>query len=76
MLDVLLNYVTTVAGELFGADVRELAGSLATMTNWLSSFVVTLVFAPLQVGTNISLLPPNNFLWLMSVSINTIDVVL
>jgi hypothetical protein len=39
-----------VAGELFSAEVRELASTLATLTNWLLSFIVTLVFQPLIVS--------------------------
>lgn len=35
-------------GELLNADVRELASSIAVITNWGLSFVVTLIFAPLQ----------------------------
>ncbi|CAL4066056.1 unnamed protein product, partial [Meganyctiphanes norvegica] len=35
-------------GELFSTDVKELAGSIATTVNWSSSFIVTLIFIPLQ----------------------------
>ncbi|XP_042873724.1 facilitated trehalose transporter Tret1-like [Penaeus japonicus] len=35
-------------GELFSANVREAAGSLSTMANWSISFIVTLLFEPLQ----------------------------
>ncbi|XP_018012769.1 facilitated trehalose transporter Tret1 isoform X2 [Hyalella azteca] len=39
-------------GELFSAEVRELASTLATLTNWLLSFIVTLVFQPLIDAIN------------------------
>lgn len=35
-------------GELFSADVKELAGSIATAFNWTLSFVVTSIFTSLQ----------------------------
>uniref|UniRef100_A0A6A7G433 Facilitated trehalose transporter Tret1-like isoform X1 n=1 Tax=Hirondellea gigas TaxID=1518452 RepID=A0A6A7G433_9CRUS len=38
--------------ELFSPDVRELASTLATLTNWSMSFVVTLIFKPLQSAIN------------------------
>jgi len=34
-------------GEIFSADVKELASTVAAMSNWLLSFVVTLVYKPL-----------------------------
>ncbi|XP_042206691.1 facilitated trehalose transporter Tret1-like isoform X4 [Homarus americanus] len=37
-------------GELFSLNVRESASGLATMVNWSTSFLVTLVFQPLQVA--------------------------
>ncbi|KAK7069721.1 hypothetical protein SK128_004718 [Halocaridina rubra] len=35
-------------GELFPRDAREIAGSIASSTNWGLSFIVTLGFGPLQ----------------------------
>ncbi|XP_047740713.1 uncharacterized protein LOC108674318 [Hyalella azteca] len=35
-------------GEIFSADVKELAGSIVAITSWLFSFIITLIFAPLQ----------------------------
>ncbi|CAL4174098.1 unnamed protein product, partial [Meganyctiphanes norvegica] len=35
-------------GELFSADVKELAGSIATAFNWTLSFIVTSIFVSLQ----------------------------
>ncbi|XP_045595886.1 facilitated trehalose transporter Tret1 [Procambarus clarkii] len=37
-------------GELFSLNVREAASGLATMTNWTTSFIITLLFAPLQTA--------------------------
>ncbi|KAK8733783.1 hypothetical protein OTU49_006478 [Cherax quadricarinatus] len=37
-------------GELFSLNVREAASSLATMVNWTLSFIITLVFEPLQTA--------------------------
>ncbi|KAF2359665.1 Sugar/inositol transporter [Trinorchestia longiramus] len=37
-------------GELFAAEVREIAGTLATLTNWLMSFIITLIFQPLRTA--------------------------
>lgn len=38
-----------LTAELFSPNVREAASSLATMTNWTTSFIITLTFEPLQV---------------------------
>ncbi|CAL4073794.1 unnamed protein product [Meganyctiphanes norvegica] len=35
-------------GELFSPEVREVAGSIAIAANWTSSFIVTLMFQPMQ----------------------------
>jgi len=37
-------------GEIFGADVRAMGCTIATVTNWSISFVVTLIFKPLKNG--------------------------
>ncbi|XP_045615875.1 facilitated trehalose transporter Tret1-2 homolog isoform X2 [Procambarus clarkii] len=37
-------------GELFSPNVKEAAGSFATMFNWSLAFVVTLTFVPLQTA--------------------------
>ena len=37
-------------GELFDPRVRDMAGGICAGTNWGTSFIVTLVFAPLQVS--------------------------
>mmetsp|Transcript_32421 Transcript_32421/g.96559 ORF Transcript_32421/g.96559 Transcript_32421/m.96559 type:complete len:84 (-) Transcript_32421:316-567(-) len=37
-------------GELFAADVRALAASMATLLNWAFSFTMTLVFAQLNAA--------------------------
>ena len=36
-------------GELFPANVKELASSIAAMFNWSMAFIVTLLYLPLQV---------------------------
>ncbi|KAF2359664.1 Sugar/inositol transporter [Trinorchestia longiramus] len=35
-------------GELFSADVRELASTIAALTCWFFAFLITLIFKPLQ----------------------------
>ncbi|KAL7644382.1 UNVERIFIED_CONTAM: hypothetical protein RMT77_005212 [Armadillidium vulgare] len=35
-------------GELFSPEIKELSASIATMANWTFSFIVTVIFSPLQ----------------------------
>ncbi|KAB7504473.1 Facilitated trehalose transporter Tret1 [Armadillidium nasatum] len=36
-------------GELFSPEIKEIAGSIVTMSNWTSAFITTLMFQPLQM---------------------------
>ncbi|KAB7504474.1 Inositol transporter 4 [Armadillidium nasatum] len=37
-------------GELFSPEIKELAGSIVTLSNWTSAFVTTLMFQPLRTA--------------------------
>lgn len=39
-------------GELFTAEVKEVAGSMAALFNWGMSFVITVMFSPMQNALN------------------------
>lgn len=47
---LLTSDCSSFTGEMFSLEVRAAASGLAILTNWGTAFIVTLIFAPLQVS--------------------------